>query len=110
MFGNRLLIILTLSFSAGFSVNCPGSDTIFQQKDESIMEEAVVEATRLSQGNKRVSELLARLIQKDAELIFSVKKLGLRQKQLMDLFQTDCHCDLDQFATRITLEEQKRLL
>ena len=90
-----------ISFSFFLISGIANATATLQSKNESVMDHAVEEASNIKKGDREVSELLARLIQKDADLIFNVKKLDLSNSELLSLYTNDCGADLEKFSQKI---------
>lgn len=65
--------------------------------DDLLIERATEAATRIAKGHKASSELLAKLLAKDVEVIFLMEKKGLQGAEIWNLFHTYYHDDLQAF-------------
>lgn len=71
------------------------SSATYLPSGENLLDEATQEARRIADGNKEVSELFARLIQKDAAIIFAIKQVSSDHKDILSVFKDKCGGNLD---------------
>ena len=75
--------------------------------DDLLIERATEAATRIAKGHKASSELLAKLLVKDVEVIFIMEKKGLQGEEIWKLFHANFHDDLEAFIRGIRSAEKE---
>ncbi|MFK7825561.1 MAG: hypothetical protein AB8G05_15530 [Oligoflexales bacterium] len=74
--------------------------------DDLLIERATEAATRIAKGHKDSSELLAKLLARDVEVIFIMEKKGLQGGEIWNLYHTNFHDDLEAFVRGIRSVEK----
>lgn len=71
------------------------SSATYLPTGENQLDEATQEARRIANGNKEVSELFARLIQKDADIIFAIRQASSDHQEILNIYKIKCGGNLD---------------
>ena len=71
-----------------------------------LLERAPEAATKMAKGHKASSELLAKLLAKDVEVIFIMEKKGLQGDEIWKLYHTSFGDNLEAFIKGMREKEE----